>query len=441
MDEIEIAEFTKKGFCTTKELPGDVMAAIPGEVGNVKKISGKGRRSLYLLEEILEKSKDRTTPRCAHFTKCGGCSLQHVSYDRQLKEKEGKVKKLFPENVVLPIIPMEDPWEYRGKMEYTFSQNKEGEKFVGLIKPKSRGFVENLTECHLVDSWFVECLARVRAFWENSSLEAYNLHKNTGALQTLTLRKGIFTSSKMVILTVSGNSDFALSKEEIQAFVKAVDDDECAIFLQIKCISKGSPTRFYEMHLSGPAFFEEKLLGKTFMLSPKAFFQPNPRMAEKFFTKIQEGLKLSGKEKLLDLFSGIGTISIILSGYVEHIVAVEIGKEAVCDARENIEALGIENIEIYADDVANFIKERGEHFVPDVVTIDPPRCGMGKVAIDFLEKMLPSKIAYLSCNPVTQKEDIEKLVSYKVVSIQPFDQFPHTPHLENLVILERNCEK
>ena len=439
MDEKEILEFTKKGFCNARDVEGVVMAAIPGEVGEVKKISGKGRRSLFVLEQILEKSKDRVEPRCAHFTSCGGCSLQHVSYPRQLQEKEEKVRSLFPGEEVRPIIGMGDPWKYRGKMEYTFSQNREGDKFLGLIKPKSRGFVENLTECHLVDDWFVECLVRVRKFWEESSLEAYHLHKDTGALQTLTLRKGIFTQSKMAILTVSGNADFALTKDQIAAFVAAIDDENCAIFLQIKCISKGTPTRFYEMHLSGPAFFEEKLLGKRFMLSPKAFFQPNPEMAEKFFEHIKGALHLTGKEKLLDLFAGVGTISMLLADQVEHVVAVEIGKEAVCDARENIEALGIENIEIYADDVSNFIRERGEYFVPDVVTIDPPRSGMGKVAIDFLEEMGPQKIAYLSCNPVSQQEDIEKLVSYKIVSIQPFDQFPHTPHLENLVILERNC--
>ena len=147
-------------------------------------------------------------------------------------------------------------------------------------------------------------------------------------------------------------------------------------------------------------------------------------------------MQLTGKEKILDLFSGIGTISTLLSAHAEHIVAVEIGKEAVCDARENIERLGIDNIEMYADNVANFIETRGEHFIPDIVVIDPPRIGMGKVAIDFLEKLKPSKIAYLSCNPVTQKEDIEKLPSYQISSIRPFDQFPHTPHLENLIILE-----
>ena len=433
---VEIAAFNKKGFCTSDNTPGVIMSAIPGEKGTLKKISGKGRRALYILEGLLEKSSDRVDARCKHFTSCGGCSLQHVSYQRQLQEKENKVKKLFPGEAVSPITGMDDPWRYRGKMEYTFSQNKAGEKFLGLIKPKSRGFVENLTECHIVDTWYTEVLAKVRDYWIDSSIEAYNLFSDTGSLQTLTVRKSVFTQSKMVILTVSGNADFALSKEVLNGLVAAIDDENCSIFLQIKCISKGTPTRFYEMHLSGPSYFEEKLLGTNFMMSPKAFFQPNPVMAEKFFTAIKDSLQLSGTEKILDLFSGIGTISMLLSPYAEHIVAVEIGKEAVCDARENIEVLEIDNIEIYADDVSNFIKTRGEHFIPDIVVIDPPRCGIGRVAIEFLEKLKPAKVAYLSCNPITQKEDIDQLLSYKISSIRPFDQFPHTPHLENLVILE-----
>jgi 23S rRNA (uracil1939-C5)-methyltransferase len=357
-------------------------------------------------------------------------------YARQLQEKENKVKFLFPEEDVSSIVGMDDPWRYRGKMEYTFSQNMAEEKFLGLIKPKSRGFVENLTQCHIAHEWYSEMLIRVRDYWIDSKMLAYNSNSNTGSLQTLTLRKSTHTDSKMVILTVSGNADFALSKEQLNGFVKTINDENCSIFLQIKCISKGTPTRFYEMHLSGPAYFKEKILDTTFMMSPKAFFQPNPIMAEKFFTAIKESLALTGKEKVLDLFSGIGTIAMLLSPHAEHIVAVEIGKEAVCDARENIERLGIDNIEIYADDVANFIETRGEHFIPDIVVIDPPRTGMGKVAINFLEKLKPLKIAYLSCNPITQKEDIDKLPSYKITSIRPFDQFPHTPHLENLVILE-----
>lgn len=433
---VEIEGFTKKGFCTSKDASGNILSAIPGEKGLLKKISGKGKRSLYILEDLLKKSEDRVEARCKHFTSCGGCSLQHVSYQRQLQEKENIVKNLFSGHKVDSIVGMDDPWRYRGKMEYTFSQNKAGEKFLGLIKPKSRGFVENLTECHITHEWYTKILEKVRQFWMNEQLLAYNLHSNTGSLQTLTVRKSAYTGSKMVILTVSGNADFALSKDQMDSFVKAVDDDTCSIFLQIKCISKGTPTRFYEMHLSGPAYFEEKVLDTTFRLSPKAFFQPNPIMAEKFFAAIKESLALTGKEKILDLFSGVGTISMLLSKHADHIVAVEIGKEAVCDARENIERLEIDNIEMYADDVSNFIETRGEHFIPDIVVIDPPRIGMGKVAINFLEKLKPSKIAYLSCNPVTQKEDIEKLPSYKITSIRPFDQFPHTPHLENLIILE-----
>lgn len=433
---IEVKAFGKKGYTKSDDVPGFVMNGIPGERGKVKKISGRGKRSLYLLDELLESSKDRVKPRCKHFTSCGGCVFQHISYKRQLANKEKKIKALFPDHEVSPIIGMDDPWRYRGKMEFTFSQNKEGEKFLGLIKPKSRGYVENLTECHLVDEWVMGVVNRVRSYWEESDINAYNSFNDTGSLQTLTIRKAAFTEARMVTLTVSGNSDFSLTKAQMNGFVKAIDDEGCSFFVDIKCISKGSPTRYYEMHLSGPSEFEEKIDETKFVMSPKAFFQPNPHMAKEFFAEIKESLNLTGKEKLLDLFSGIGTIGILLSPHAEKIVSVEIGKEAVCDARHNLELLNIKNIEVFADDVSNFIKTKGIDFHPDAVIIDPPRAGMGNVAIDFLEKLKPETIAYLSCNPLTQAEDIEKLSSYRIDSIQPFDQFPHTPHCENLVILK-----
>lgn len=432
---IEIKEFSKKGFGKSNDVEGDILSSIPGEKGTLNRISGKGRRALYILEELKERSEDRVDPKCKHFTSCGGCSMQHVSYERQLKEKQQKIEKLFVGTEVSPIVGMDDPWRYRGKMEFTFSQNKAGEKFLGLIKPKSSGFVENLTECQITDPWFAEVLIKVRAFWEASDLLAHNVFNDKGSLLTLTVRRSAFTKSRMLMLTVSGNSEYALTKKQIADFVAAVDDEECSIFVQLKCVRKGTPTSFYEMHVAGPAYLEEQLLGTTFHLSPKAFFQPNPIMAEKFFTSIIEQLELDGSEKVLDLFSGIGTISMLLSPHVDHVVAVEIGKEAVCDARENIERLGMENIEIYADDVSNFINTRGEHFIPDIVIVDPPRCGIGKVAIEFLEKLKPKKVVYLSCNAVTQAEDIEKLPSYRIESCKPFDQFPQTVHSENLIIL------
>ena len=434
---IAIKELTKKGYGKSDDIKGDILSSIPGEKGVVRTITGKGKRSLHILEEILERSVDRTSPRCVHFTSCGGCSFQHIAYSRQLADKQKKIQSLFPSYHVEEIQGLEDPWHYRNKMEYTFSQNKTGQKFLGLIKPKSQGYVENLSECFIVDPWFSTILIRVRNFWQLSAIQAYSCRDDSGSFQTLTLRMSRKTGSKMAILTVSGNSEYALSKKNINDFVKAIGDDQCAIFIRIKCISKGSPTRYYEMNVAGPDCFEEQLLGTTFMMSPQAFFQPNPFVADKFFSTIINKLDLKGSEKVLDLFSGIGTISMLLSKYVKHIVAVEICKAAVCDARANIEDKDMNNIEIYADDVSHFVDGYGKEFTPDIVIIDPPRCGMGKVAISFLEKILPDKIVYLSCNPTTQKEDIDLLLSYKISSIHPFDQFPHTPHIENLIFLEK----
>lgn len=434
---VTIKSLNKKGFGTSEDVKGNILGAIPGEKATLKKIFGKHKRALYVLEDIIEKSDDRITPKCKHFGSCGGCSFQHISYQKQLAIKKEKIEELFTDSSVSvsPIVGMDDPFYYRGKMEYTFSQNKEKEKFLGLKKPKSPIMVENLEECYLTDPWFTDVLQKVRTFWQESDLLAYNCKNDKGSLQTLTVRKSLKADSKMIMLTVSGNSDYSLTKQQIRDFQQAIGDEECTIFIQIKCISKGVPTRFYEMQVQGKGYLEEKIGDTLFTMSPKAFFQPNPIIAEKFFTAIREKLALTKEDSVLDLFSGIGTIGILLSPFVKHVVSVEMGKEAVLDARENIERLELENIEVYSDDVSNFLSSYGSNYSPDVVVIDPPRVGIGKVAIDFIETVKPKKIAYLSCNPSSQKEDIEQLHSYRIESITPFDQFPHTPHVENLVIL------
>jgi 23S rRNA (uracil1939-C5)-methyltransferase len=242
----------------------------------------------------------------------------------------------------------------------------------------------------------------------------------------------------MVILTVSGRAEAALSQEDIDTFKEALAlTPNTSIYLIIHRAKKGEPTRFYEMHLKGPTYLEEVLFEKELRLSPQAFFQPNVPMAQKMFQTAIEMLSLSGKEKVLDLCCGIGTIGIALSPHVAQVIGVELSIEAVTDGRENIERLGLENIQLFAQDAGAFLKTNKALFQPDIIVVDPPRTGLGKEIIRYIEEISPEKILYVSCNPKTQKEDIDLLQRYEIISMRPFDQFPHTPHMENIALLRR----
>jgi 23S rRNA (uracil1939-C5)-methyltransferase len=378
------------------------------------------------------------TVRCAHVGICGGCSSQHVPYEEQLLQKEKNLRELFPEAEIAPIIGCEDPWRYRGKMEFSFREDKEKNHYLGLMRVNGRGRVENIDECFIAPKWMHEALSRCRKWWKTTSLEAFFPPKDSGSLRTLTLRSGNRGESQMVILTVSGRAEYALSQEEIDSFKEALSiTPNTSIYIIIQRAKKGEPTRFYEMHLKGPSYLEETLFHTPLRLSPRAFFQPNVVMAERMFGAAIEMLNLSGKEKVLDLCCGIGTIGIALSPHVAQVIGVELSVEAVTDGRENIERLGLENIQLFAEDAGAFLKANRTLFQPDIVVVDPPRTGLGKEVIAYIEEISPKQILYVSCNPKTQKEDIEHLKGYNITFMRPFDQFPHTPHMENLALLTR----
>ena len=188
----------------------EVIGGLPGDTASVRlnrKRRGKWRAQLL---EILQPSPLRVQPRCVHVPECGGCTWQQMDYSAQLKEKEQRVKQFFapllhdPKTIFKPIITCDEPWRYRNKMEFSFSQNRAGERFLGLIIAGSKGHVLNLSECHLVSPWFVETLKNVRTWWEQSGLQAYRMN-DTGSLRTLIIREGKRTGAKLVMLTVSGN--------------------------------------------------------------------------------------------------------------------------------------------------------------------------------------------------------------------------------------------
>jgi 23S rRNA (uracil1939-C5)-methyltransferase len=406
-------------------------------------------------------SENRVVPRCVHFEKCGGCLWQHVPYTLQAEQKQNWIHDLFRPFVqesasFYPMVLCESPWEYRNKMELSFSSDKTGNRYLGLILHQSRGHVFQMEECHLMNHWIVDAVEAVSGWWSKSELRAYHLGSNQGALRTLTLREGQRSGDRMVMLTVSGNPDYALTATQIRDFVTILRDNitptqeesQLSIFIRIQQIAKGKPTQFFEMHLFGPSTIRETLIIEmrgmphsfTFKISPTAFFQPNSRQAEKLYAKAIALAQLSSDAIVFDLYCGTGTLGICAAKYAKKVVGIELCLEAALDAKENAQLNGIENLTIRTGDVgkvlSTVLEEEGN---PDVVFVDPPRAGLDSAALRDVLKANANRIVYISCNPKTQAENVQVLVcgGYCVETVQPVDQFPQTIHTENIVVLQR----
>ncbi len=442
--EALIQKFSLKGYGVADGV--EIAHAIPGdrilfEITRKKRLPQKGR-----LLEILSASPDRIETRCKHALICGGCCWQQMNYPAQLRIKEERVEKAFGKKSD-PIIPCENDWGYRNKMEFTFSENRARTRFLGLMIAQAEPYVFNLTECHLGANWFADVVASVRSWWEGVQIQAYNPPLDTGALRYLTLRNAIRTDQKMAILNVSSNPEYALSRKDLDGFVKAVQEaveGSVSVFLRIHQAKKGRPTKFYEMHLHGPDHIVEELhlemARLSFKISPSSFFQPNTIAAEKLYNTALS--MIDQADVVYDLYSGTGTLGMAASQKAKQVIGIELSPEAVIDAEENILRNQIQNMKMIQGDVGKVLTKLLDEKIPDVVILDPPRAGLDSLALHHLKTLQPKKIIYISCNPITQAENVSELmkVGYQLKRLQPIDQFPHTYHIENIALLESHCE-
>ena len=462
--ELTIEKFSQKGkaiafdekknkIVITNAVVKDVILA---EL-NKKKHKGiiKGR-----ILEILKPSIYRDNPKCEHFDICGGCIWQNIKYLYQLEQKQNLLIDTFQDFIkktnveVHPIIKSKNIFEYRNKMEFSFSQNRKKTKFLGLIMKGGR-FVIDIQRCHLADIWFSKVLVEVKKWWEKYDVDAFNYFNGDGFLKNLTIKAGKNTQDKMIILTTSDS--YILTDKEKKDFIDHVlkatnPDKKISIFLNTQISKKGVKTTFNLQKLYGDEFIREDLninaLGRkiklSFQIGPNSFFQPNTHMAEVLYaTAINYLDKQEIKNKTaLDLYSGTGTIAMILSKFVKKVIAIELSENACNMAKENMILNNIKNFEMINGDVTKVLSKllSNKNFEkPQVVIVDPPRSGLTDDAIYNILKIYPETIIYISCNIKTQLENIKVLTenNYQLKILHPIDQFPHTFHIENIAILKR----
>lgn len=436
MHTFTITSLSKKGVPIAKECEKkfEVRGAIVGETVEADVTRKRRKGSIAELKSVLTPSSERITPKCVHASVCGGCVFQHLSYEGQLKVKQKTLAELFPD--ASPIVPCDEVWQYRNKMEYTFSQDKEGKRYLGLIRAASKGRVENINECHLTHPFFVEVLSVVREWWERHGLLAYKPMKDEGHLRNLVVRRGTNSGEQMVMLVVSGNPDYAVPKQALEDFVTLFS--LVHVFVKIHQAIPGQRTQFFEHHLAGNEWLKETydVAGRRYTahISPSSFFQPNTLQMQKLYERALQLAQPKKTDLVYDLYCGMGTIGMAFAPYVEKVYGIELNPYAVYDAQLNLETNSITNMEVVKGDVGTLLLGMQS---PDIAIVDPPRAGLEGKALPNLLACMPKKIVYISCNPYTQQEDVEKLVEagYQVTHVQPVDQFPHTPHVENIVVL------
>jgi 23S rRNA (uracil1939-C5)-methyltransferase len=461
---LHISEWDKNGCgLASYARPSDnknVWVAVPqsivGEVVEVTNVLKQSRGSIRYKAEIsslLQPSPCRVEPRCPYFSVCGGCVWQHIDYQTQLDVKKAWIDSLFFDLVetpecIQPILGCKDSYAYRNKMEFSFSQDKAGKRFLGLYG--SRGRVVYLKECHLVRPWVSQALQEVFAWWEESSLEAYHFRNNRGTLQTLTIKDSRTTGDRMIMLTVSGVPEWAPKKSSLDSFVERMksfftpEEGDLSIVLRVRQIAVGRPTQMFDMILSGKDHVREKLsievgekkLALDFHVGPESFFQPNTGQAQKIYTTALHMASIGEQDVVLDLYCGIGVFGMFAALLARKAIGIELSKDAAYDATINSQRLGLGNFSVHTGDVAAVLGTIQEK--PDVVIVDPPRAGLLK-AIDNILLLQPKRLVYVSCNPTTQASDahILRQHGWRIQKIQPIDQFPHTTHVENCILFER----
>lgn len=426
-----------KGIVKIKGHEVHIPYLIEGEIAIVEAFRKKNFIDARLVK-VEEKSQYRVTPKCPYFDKCGGCSLQHMSYEGQANLKMDRVVKLIGHyHKVSQILTMDEPYYYRNKVHSTLDYGQKG-KIVSGIYEESTHHVIPIEQCIIQDKIADSIIASIRDIMKTYKIKPYDEDTRQGFLRHILVKTGFASKQVMVVLVVSsqmfpGKNNFIkeLLKRhpEITTIVMNVNNRRTSVVL-------GD----VEKVLFGKGYIEDTLCGCVFQISPKSFYQINPIQTEVLYSKAIEIAGLKENETVLDAYCGIGTISLIVSRKVKNVIGVELNKDAVRDAIKNAKRNNISNVYFYNDDAGNFMVNLArERQTIDTVFMDPPRSGSDEKFLSSLIRLSPKKVVYISCNPATQERDLRFLTKhgYAVEEIQPVDMFPQTYHVECVVLMSR----
>jgi len=477
-----------------------VKDAVPGDVVKIKILKVKKAYGYGKIIKIIKPSRERVKPVCPIATKCGGCSLQSLSYEKQLYYKERKVKNLInriggiTDFEMMSIIGMDDPKNYRNKAQFPVSKNSEGKMVSGFYAGRTHSVVDiiplykddalktkykknntrydeknkaglinkdekiKLTPLENAEKKASGCLIQSREInivfkiitdiLKKHRISIYNENKNTGFLRHIMIRSSNFENRVMICFVANGkkipheNEIVNEILKRIKKHNKNIDDLNKKIIIEGICLNINKKNTNAIMGdktrvLYGKPYLTDTIGDLKFKISPLSFFQVNKIQTKKLYDTAMEFAGLKDDDTVWDLYCGIGTISLYAAKHAKHVIGVEIIPDAIRDAKENAKINGIENAEFLVGKAEDVAKIISKK--PDVVIVDPPRKGCDKSLIDCIIKNAPKKIVYVSCDPATLSRDL-KIFSengYKLKSVRPVDMFPHTSHVESVSLIVR----
>ncbi|MBR2907470.1 MAG: 23S rRNA (uracil(1939)-C(5))-methyltransferase RlmD [Clostridia bacterium] len=374
---------------------------------------------------------------CPHAKRCSGCQLQNLTYEEQLHMKQAKLIALLGRyGHVEEILGMDDPHHYRNKVQAAFAM-RDGRIISGVYQ-SATGRIVPVDSCLLENESADEIIATVRKLCACFKIKAFDPKTGRGFLRHVLVRTGFYSGEIMVVLVTtpggfpskrSFTNELCRRHPEITTVVWNINASETALML-------GGESEI----LYGEGYITDRLSGLSFRISPRSFYQVNPRQTEVLYRIAREYASLTGSERILDAYCGTGTIGLTMAKGAREVVGVELNRDAVRDARENAAGNGVKNARFYAGDAGEFMvhaAEKGEKF--DVVVTDPPRAGCSPKFLHSLLKLAPKRVVYISCNPETLARDLFTLTrgGYRVRKTQPVDMFPYTNHVESVVCLSR----
>lgn len=442
---LEFEDLTHEGNGVGKVdgYPIFVPLGLPGERADVKVVKVNKRFAFGRLEHIHKESKHRTTPPCNVFYKCGGCQLQHMTYEMQLEMKQNQVKNVMqkvahlPDVPVHPVLGMEDPWRYRNKIQIPVGE-KDGELITGFYQQRSHRIIDDMETCVIQDELGDNIVEAVRQIGTKLGIRAYDEQAHCGELRHIIVRTAYTTNEAMLVLVTRTEK---LTKQaeiieritdqfpEITSIVHNTNSQKTNVIL-----GKKSRTIY------GEDYIYDKIGDLEFGISAQSFYQVNPTQTKVLYDKALEYANVSKDDIVIDAYCGIGTISLFLAQQAKKVYGVEIVPQAIDDAKANAKRNNMDNVEFIvgeAEKVMPWWTKQGLR--PNVIVVDPPRKGCDASLLEAMIAMDPERIVYVSCNPSTLARDLRILEDggYKTQEVQPVDMFSQTSHIESVAWLEK----
>ena len=461
LEKVTITDVAAEGKALAKvnDMVVFVPYVVPGDVVDLQVKRKKNKYAEAVAVNFHEYSPQRAVPFCQHYGVCGGCKWQCLSYEDQIKYKQKQVtdnltrigKVELPE--ISPILGSEKTQFYRNKLEFTFSDKRwlteeevkaevkyDQMNAVGFHIPGAFDKVLAIEKCWLQDDISNQIRNTIRDYAYEHGLAFYNIRNHEGLLRNLMIRTSS-TGELMVLLQVRVSADKDL--DDTKALLAHVAEKFQQITSLLYVVNNKCNDTINDLDVEvfkGNDHIFEEMEGLRFKVGPKSFYQTNSEQAYNLYKVTRDFAGLTGDELVYDLYTGTGTIANFVSRKAKKVVGIEYVPEAIEDAKVNSEINGITNTLFYAGDMKDMLTQDfiNEHGRPDVIITDPPRAGMHNDVIDVILFAEPKRIVYVSCNPATQARDLQLLdAKYKVMAVQPVDMFPHTHHVENVVLLEK----